>query len=108
MENPTQQRRGRPPISNKVIRVGGAIALPALLLERGIDAAGLVAQVGDRCDLGFDFFQPRTDVLQQALAGLAAAFDALAAVGVGERLGVKTRQQAGASALQNLLARDRR
>ena len=46
MENPTQQRRGRPPISNKVIRVGGAIALPALLQERGIDAAGLVAQVG--------------------------------------------------------------
>lgn len=46
MENSTHNRRGRPPISNKVIRVGGAIALPALLQARGIDAAALIAQVG--------------------------------------------------------------
>lgn len=46
MENSTPTRRGRPPISNRVIRVGGAIALPALLREHGIDAAALIAQVG--------------------------------------------------------------
>ena len=46
MENSTRTRRGRPPIGNRVIRAGGAIALPALLRERGIDAAALVAQVG--------------------------------------------------------------
>ena len=46
MENSTSSRRGRPPISNRVIRVGGAIALPALLRERGIDADALIAEVG--------------------------------------------------------------
>ena len=46
MDNSTTSRRGRPPISNQVIRVGGAIALPALLRERGIDADALIAEVG--------------------------------------------------------------
>lgn len=46
MENSTASKRGRPPISNQVIRVGGAIALPALLRERGIDADALIAEVG--------------------------------------------------------------
>jgi AraC-like DNA-binding protein len=42
----TPNKRGRPPISNHVIRVGGAIALPPLLRERGIDADALIAEVG--------------------------------------------------------------
>lgn len=46
MENSTSTRRGRPPISSRVIRVGGAIALPALLREHGIDADALIAEVG--------------------------------------------------------------
>lgn len=46
MGNPISTRRGRPPISNRVIRVGGAIALPAILRERGIDSDALVAQAG--------------------------------------------------------------
>ena len=46
MNNVTSTRRGRPPISNRVIRVGGAIALPAILRGRGIDADALITQVG--------------------------------------------------------------
>ena len=46
MENSTPIKRGRPPIRNQVIRVGGAIALPSLLRERGIDADALIAEVG--------------------------------------------------------------
>ncbi len=46
MGNSTSTRRGRQPISNRVIRVGGAIALPALLREHGIDADALIAEVG--------------------------------------------------------------
>lgn len=46
MENSTANRRGRPPISSQVIRVGGAIGLPSLLREHGIDADALVAEVG--------------------------------------------------------------
>jgi len=39
-------RRGRPLISDQVIRVGGAIGLPALLHEHGIDAVALIAEAG--------------------------------------------------------------
>ena len=46
MGNSTPNKRGRPPISDQVIRVGGAIALPSLLRERGIDADTLIAEVG--------------------------------------------------------------
>lgn len=46
MGNSTPNKRGRPPINNHVIRVGGAIALPPLLRERGIDADALIAEVG--------------------------------------------------------------
>jgi AraC-like DNA-binding protein len=42
----TSNRRGRPPISNRVIRVGGAIALPGLLRAHGIDADALLAEAG--------------------------------------------------------------
>ncbi len=44
--NSTPNKHGRPPISNQVIRVGGAIALPSLLRARGIDADTLIAEVG--------------------------------------------------------------
>jgi AraC-like DNA-binding protein len=44
--NSTPTKRGRRPINNQVIRVGGAIALPPLLRQRGIDADGLIAEVG--------------------------------------------------------------
>ena len=46
MGNSTSSRRGRPPISNQVIRVGGAIALPSIVREHGIDADALIAEVG--------------------------------------------------------------
>ena len=46
MANSTPMKRGRPPINNRVIRVGGAIALPPLLRECGIDADALIAEVG--------------------------------------------------------------
>ncbi len=46
MGNLISSRRGRPPISDQVIRVGGAIALPTLLRESGIDADALIAEVG--------------------------------------------------------------
>ena len=46
VNNPISSRRGRPPISDQVIRVGGAIALPALLREHGIDPDVLIAEVG--------------------------------------------------------------
>ena len=36
MGDMNSSRRGRPPINNQVIRVGGAIALPPLLRARGI------------------------------------------------------------------------
>ncbi|HPL80154.1 MAG TPA: hypothetical protein PKY40_14180, partial [Burkholderiaceae bacterium] len=39
-------RLGRPLISNRVIRVGSAIALPTILRECGIDADALIAQIG--------------------------------------------------------------
>lgn len=45
MNNSTPIRRGRPQVSNRVIRVGGAIALPPLLRKHGIDAAALIAEV---------------------------------------------------------------
>jgi AraC-like DNA-binding protein len=46
VENSIQLKRGRPPINNQVIRVGGAIALPPLLREHGVDAEALIAEVG--------------------------------------------------------------
>ena len=46
MEPVTAPKPGRPPISERVIRVGGAIALIPLLRERGVDVEALVAQVG--------------------------------------------------------------
>lgn len=46
MGNATSNRRGRPAISNHVIRVGGAIALPGLLRAHGIDADALLAEAG--------------------------------------------------------------
>ena len=46
MNNPISSRRGRPPIGDQVIRVGGASALPALLREHGIDADALIAEAG--------------------------------------------------------------
>ena len=46
MEKSTSNRRGRPPINSQVIRVGGAIALPSLLREHGIDADALIAEIG--------------------------------------------------------------
>ncbi len=46
VNNPISSRRGRPPISDQVIRVGGAIALPALLRAHGIDPDALIAEVG--------------------------------------------------------------
>ncbi len=46
MENATTNQRGRPPISNRVIRVGGASALPPLLHAHGIDARALIAEAG--------------------------------------------------------------
>ena len=42
----TLTRRGRSPVIKRVIRVGGAIALPAILRERGIDADALIAEAG--------------------------------------------------------------
>jgi hypothetical protein len=46
MGNSISGRRSRPLISDQVIRVGGAIALPALLREHGIDADALIAEAG--------------------------------------------------------------
>lgn len=46
MESANPTRRGRPPLSNRVIRVGGAIAIVALLRARGIDADALISQAG--------------------------------------------------------------
>ncbi|MCM8595481.1 AraC family transcriptional regulator [Accumulibacter sp.] len=46
MANSISTSRGRPPISTRVIRVGGAIALPAMLRERGVDADALFAEAG--------------------------------------------------------------
>lgn len=46
MADSTQARRGRPPINDRVIRVGGAIAVLALLRSRGIDADELISEVG--------------------------------------------------------------
>lgn len=46
VEESTPSQRGRPPISSQVIRVGGAIALPSMLREHGIDADALIAEVG--------------------------------------------------------------
>jgi AraC-like DNA-binding protein len=46
MEKSTSSKLGRPPISNRVIRVGGAIGLIALLRERGLNADALAARVG--------------------------------------------------------------
>lgn len=46
MGNSTTGKRGRPPISHHVIRVGGAIGLPSLLRKHGIDADALIAEVG--------------------------------------------------------------
>ena len=46
MKPATTPKPGRPPISERVIRVGGAIALIPLLRERGVDVEALFAQVG--------------------------------------------------------------
>ena len=46
MGDMNSSRRGRPPINNQVIRVGGAIALPPLLRARGIDADMLISELG--------------------------------------------------------------
>ena len=44
--NSIPNKRGLPPVSPRVIRVGGAIALPPLLRERGLDVEALMTEVG--------------------------------------------------------------
>jgi AraC-like DNA-binding protein len=46
LEDSTAGKLGRPPISDRVIRVGGAVGLLPLLRERAIEVDALVAKVG--------------------------------------------------------------
>ncbi|MCK6406542.1 MAG: AraC family transcriptional regulator [Rhodocyclaceae bacterium] len=82
MESVTPTRRGRPPISNRVIRVGGAMAIVALLRERSIDADALMAAVG----LPAEAFGHPDNVIPFArlgeLARLAADHTGLADIGL--------------------------
>jgi hypothetical protein len=47
MKDSTVGKPGRPPVSQRVIRVGGAVRLP-LLRERSIEVEALVARVAFR------------------------------------------------------------
>lgn len=82
MERTTLPRLGRPPISERVIRVGGAIALVPLLRERGIDVEALFAQV----ELPVAAFDHPDNVIPFAklgeLAKLAADRTGLADIGL--------------------------
>lgn len=82
MEYLTLTRRGSSPVIKRVIRVGGAIALPAILRERGIDADALIAEAG----LQAAAFDHPDNVIPFAklgeLAHLAAARTGLSDIGL--------------------------
>ena len=89
MEDSTAGKLGRPPISDRVIRVGGAVGLLPLLRERGIEVEALVAQVG----LPVTAFDHPDNVIPFAALGqfISLAADRTGLADIGLRACMRTR-----------------
>jgi len=89
LDNLTAGKRGRPPISDRVIRVGGAVALLSLLRERAIEVEALVAHVG----LPVTAFDHPDNVIPFAKLGqlVSLAADRTGLADIGLRVCMRTR-----------------